>query len=370
MQWHVLGHRIKQLGIIFAVCTGLALIPGIQAHNYIASLGHPVTWQQTLMPAFINHWIWATLAPGVLWLASRYPIERGHWARLAGIHVLGSIAFATLHVALRCPFLQTTIFTAQPMVITWTLFRNSLGATFYPDLWIYATIVAVSQGWNLYRKYKDRELRASKLEAQLAQAQIQVLKMQLNPHFLFNTLHAISSLMHEDVEAADNMLTGLSDLLRMGLEHVNDQEIPLQREVEFLQGYLGIQQIRFRDRLAVRMDVPASTLDALVPNMILQPLVENAVTHGIASRSAGGEIVIRAQREYGALRLEVTDNGNGAPSPRAERPPGGLGLTNTRARLQQLYGEAHRFRIEKGAGGGTIVTLEIPFRAAPGPKHE
>jgi len=362
MHWHPFLQRAKQFGIIFGVCTGLALIPGIQAHNYIASLGHPVTWQQTLMPAFINHWIWAVLTPGVLWLASRYPIERGNWARLAGVHVLGSVAFAALHVALRCPFLQTTIFSTQPMVITWTLFRNSLGATFYPDLWIYATIVAISQGWTLYRKYKDRELRASRLEAQLAQAHLQVLKMQLNPHFLFNTLHAISSLMHEDVEAADNMLTGLSDLLRMALENVDDQEIPLQREMEFLQGYLGIQQIRFRDRLTVRMDVPASSLDALVPNMILQPLVENAVTHGIASRSAGGEIVIRAQREDGVLRLEVADNGKGAPYPADERPPGGLGLTNTRARLQQLYGEAHRFSMEKGAGGGTIVTLEIPLR--------
>jgi two-component system LytT family sensor kinase len=174
-------------------------------------------------------------------------------------------------------------------------------------------------------------------------------------------LHAISSLMHEDVEAADNMITGLSDLLRMSLENVNVQEVPLKQEMEFLQAYLGIQQIRFRDRLTVKMDIPASSLDALVPNMILQPLVENAVTHGIASASTAGEIQIRALPDNGVLRLEVADNGKGIAS---EVPEGGLGLTNTRARLRQLYGETHRIAIGHGADGGTVVVLEIPFHVS------
>ncbi len=367
----VLLHRAKQLAIIFAVWTGLALIPGVQAHAYIASLGHSITWGRALMPVFLNHWIWALLTPGVLWLSARYPIERRAWARVIGIHLLGSFAFAVLHITMRCPFIQSaTLFTTRPDRISWALFRNSLLANYYDDLWMYSTIVAFHQLWDYYRRYRDRELRATKLESQLAQAQLQVLKMQLNPHFLFNTLHAISSLMHEDVEAADNMTTGLSDLLRMSLENVNEQEVTLKREMEFLQGYLGIQQIRFRDRLAVRIDVPAASLDALVPNMILQPLVENAVTHGVAPKSLASEICIRAQRDNGILRLEVADNVKGLPENVKDRSATGLGLANTTTRLRQLYGEKHRFRIEKGAAGGTVAILEIPFRLAPNSEHQ
>ena len=365
MEKQIFVRRLKQLAVIFAVWTCLALIPGIQAHAYIRSLGHSISWGHALLPPLLNHWIWAILTPGVLWLSARYPIERRAWVRVVGIHILGSFAFAVLHVTLRCPFIQSpTLFTTPIEHVTWLLFRNSLFANYYDDLWTYSTIVAASQLWNYYRKYRDRELRTMKLEAQLAQAQLQVLKMQLNPHFLFNTLHAISSLMQEDVEAADNMVTGLSDLLRMSLEGVNEQEVPLKREMEFLRGYLEIQQIRFRDRLTVKMNIPTESLDALVPNMILQPLVENAVTYGIALRSTAGEIRIRAERINGMLRLEVADSGKDLPFEAEELSHAGLGLANTRARLRQLYGEAHEFRMEKDAGGGTVVILEFPFRAA------
>lgn len=358
-------HRAAQLGLILALWTALAVIPGVQAHATIASPGHSVTWAHALMPVFVNHWILALLTPGVLWLSGRYPIERGAWLRVVGIHLLGSFAFAALHVTIQYPFIQSAPrLTAGPGGFSWLLLRNSLFARYYSDLWMYSTIVAVSQLWRYYRKFKDRELQASKLQAQLAQAQLQVLKMQLNPHFLFNTLHAISSLMHEDVEAADNMVTGLSDLLRMSLENVNEQEITLQREMEFLHSYLEIQQTRFRDRLTVRMDIPPASLDALVPNMILQPLVENAVIHGIASRSLAGEICIRAQRDNGILRLEIADNGKGMPGNVSGLPQGGLGLANTTARLGQLYGDTYRFKIEKSVDGGTVVILEIPFRVA------
>jgi two-component system, LytTR family, sensor kinase len=353
----------KQLAIIFAVWTALAFIPGIQAHTYIASLGHAITWRRALMPALINHWIWAGLTPGVLWISARYPLERRAWARVVGIHLLGGIGFAVLHVAIRLPlFSTTTLYTPQPIPVSWTLFRNSMLANFYDDLWMYSSLVAFSQFWNYYRKYKDRELRATKLEAQLAQAQLQVLKMQLNPHFLFNTLHAISSLMQVDVEAADDMVTRLSDLLRMSLESMNQHEISLKREMEFLQSYLEIQRVRFRDRLTVRIDTPAGVLDALVPNMILQPLVENAVTYGIAARSTAGEIQVRALQADGMLRLEVVDDGMDIQAHSSETHHGGLGLANTKARLRQLYGEAQRLTMEARAGGGTIVTLEIPFR--------
>ena len=363
MQERALIHRGKQLAMIFAVWTVLALIPGIQAHAYIASLGHPITWTRALIPPLFNHWIWAALTPGVLWLSSRYPIDRHAWAEVVGIHILGSFAFAVLHIGLRCSFIRSaTLFTSPPERVTWLLLRNSLFANYYDDLWMYSTIVAFWQLWSYYQKYRDRQLRTTLLEAQLAQARLQVLKMQLNPHFLFNTLHTISSLMHEDVEAADNMVSGLSDLLRMSLQSADEQEIPLKREMEFLQAYLGIQQVRFRDRLTTAVDIPASVLDALVPNMILQPIVENALTHGIASQKVPGEIRIRAQHENGVLQLEVADNGKGVACEADALNREGIGLKNTRLRLQQLYGDRHRFRIESHAGRGTEVSLELPLR--------
>lgn len=371
MQERVLIHRGKELGAIFAVWTGLALIPGIQTHAYLASLGDPITWKQALMTPLLNHWIWAVLTPGVLWLSARYPLERRDWIRPAGIHILGSFAFAVLHITLRCPFIRSATFsTSEVHRVTWLLFRNSVIANYYDDLWMYGTLVALSQLWSYYQKYRDRELHATRLEAQLAQARLQVLKMQLNPHFLFNTLHAISSLMHEDVEAADNMISGLSDLLRMSLENADEQEIPLRREMEFLHAYLGIQQVRFRDRLTTATDIPADVFDALVPNMILQPIVENAVTHGIASQRMRGEIRIRARRGNGTLRLEVADDGKGVAFDADIINREGVGLKNTRERLQQLYADEHRFKIESQAGRGTIVTLEIPLRLSSEAENE
>ncbi len=186
--------------------------------------------------------------------------------------------------------------------------------------------------------------------------------MQLHPHFLFNTLHAIWTLMHKDVETADRMLARLSDLLRITLENSGMQEVPLKQELAFLEPYLEIEQTRFGDRLSVQLDVEPDTLDALVPNLLLQPLVENAIRHGIAPRAAGGRIRISAKRENAKLRVQVRDNGAGIPESEREVLKEGVGLTNTRARLQQLYGAGHRLELHNAVDGGLEVTLELPFR--------
>lgn len=193
--------------------------------------------------------------------------------------------------------------------------------------------------------------------------------MQLQPHFLFNTLHAISALVHEDAEEADRMVAHLSELLRLSLENAGAQEVTLRQELEFLEPYLQIEQARFGNRLALRRDIAADVLDARVPNLVLQPLVENAVRHGIASRSGPGLVEISARRAGDRLRLEVRDNGSGLPAAGALRE--GVGLGNTRARLQQLYGADHRLEMRNVEGGGLRVTLEIPFAVldgAPGPE--
>jgi LytS/YehU family sensor histidine kinase len=229
----------------------------------------------------------------------------------------------------------------------------------------YWGILAVSHTLDYYRKYRERELRTSQLEARLAQAQLQVLKMQLHPHFLFNTLNAISALMHRDVEIADRMIARLGELLRLTLASAGAQEVPLKQELDFIKPYLEIEQARLGPRLQVITQIEPATLTALVPNLILQPLVENAVRHGIAPRAKAGRIEIRAYRAGDQLHLEVWDDGPGLTQAPPVNLKGGIGLANTRARLQQLYGPAHRFDLRNGDSRGLVVTLEIPFHEDP-----
>ena len=203
-------------------------------------------------------------------------------------------------------------------------------------------------------KYRDRELRGAQLTAELSRAQLQALKMQLKPHFLFNTLNSISALMYTDVDAADTMLARLSDFLRLTLDRELDQEVTLHEELEFIRRYLEIEKVRFEDRLTVNVDVAADVEDARVPTLALQPLVENAIHHGIATRPDGGSIDIRD-----ALHISVADNGVGTHG--EEHPRERIGLANTRARLECLYGADHQFSFSASPAGGFIVEMVIPF---------
>jgi sensor histidine kinase YesM len=184
--------------------------------------------------------------------------------------------------------------------------------------------------------------------------------MQLHPHFLFNTLHAVSTLLHRDPDAADEMISELSDLLRMTLENFGLQEVSLREELEFIRRYLDIQQVRFQDRLRVTIDVPAETLDARVPNQALQPIVENAIHHGLEARTGGGTIEIRARGRAAMLQLSVRDDGPGLRANWQASQQDGIGLSNTRARLKQLYGPLASLDLSNHPQGGTVVTLLIP----------
>jgi LytS/YehU family sensor histidine kinase len=230
---------------------------------------------------------------------------------------------------------------------------------FHQNLATYWIVVAATQGYLYYSRYRQGEVRAAQLSAQLAQAQLQALRMQLHPHFLFNTLNAISTLVHKDPEIADRMIARLSDLLRLTLENIGVQEVRLAKELEFLERYLDIERMRFADRLEVRMQIAPETLDARLPYLILQPLVENAIRHGIAPRSAPGRIEVSAERKDGMLVLTVKDDGPGIAE---TNPKKGVGVSSTRARLERLYGAAHRFVLQNGAQGGLIVTLALPFQ--------
>jgi sensor histidine kinase YesM len=213
----------------------------------------------------------------------------------------------------------------------------------------------------LSRRFSEAARESEQLQARLDQARLQALRLQLQPHFLFNTLNTISALMHRDVDAADAMIARLSDLLRMSLQRVGVQEVPLKEELDFLSKYLEIEQTRFRDRLTVVFDVQADTLDALVPNLLLQPLVENAIKHGIGPRPTPGQIAVRARRNGALLELDVQDNGVGLSAARLTDFNRGVGLSNTRSRLDHLYGSLHRFEFRQPAEGGLLVCIAIPM---------
>jgi sensor histidine kinase YesM len=233
-------------------------------------------------------------------------------------------------------------------------------ATFFFNLLIYWVIVSVSHAVGFYRKLNERELRTAELEQRLTQARLKALQMQLNPHFLFNTLHTISALVHQDVEVADQTIARLADLLRYALESTDEQEVSLAQELCFLQRYVEIEQTRFGDRLSFKTEIAPDVLEARVPNLVLQPLVENAIQHGIEPHIRPGEVLLTASRINGELHLSVQDNGGGLPSGQLHRE--GVGLSNTRIRLEHLYGGAQRFTLDNRAAGGLVVHIRIPFR--------
>jgi two-component system LytT family sensor kinase len=310
-----------------------------------------------------DSFIWGCITPGVLWLVNRRPVGRRTWPRAVPIHLAASLAASCLTF----PWMQAQRWLLAILLDEPAIYWRSTPAMFFrmsvQGVMLYFQVAAVGHGIHYYRAYKNRDLRASRLEGQLAQAQLQVLRMQLHPHFLFNTLHTISALMHSDLRAADRILALLGDLLRDSLDKLGAQEVTLKQELDFIDRYLEIERTRFRDRLTIDKPVDPEVLDALVPNLVLQPLVENAIRHGIARRAGAGRVTISACREGGDVVLAVSDDGPGIPEEGAVAH--GVGLANTQARLEQLYGAAHRFELKNRPQGGLQVTLKFPFRPAP-----
>lgn len=339
----------------FVLWTLLGLSFASQFYISGAKAGLEVSWKQAVSYALGDWYVFALLSIPVIQLARRFHLEAGSWRSSLAVHVAGSVLFSLAYMALRAVVGQW-----QSGATYAEAFKPLLVKTWHFNMLTYWVIVAVSQAFEYYRRYRERELRTSELEKRLAQAKLQALQMQLNPHFLFNALHSVSALMHKDVEAADRMIMRLSDLLRAALRSSDTQEVELRQELKLLELYLEIEKIRFGDRLTVNLAIDPDTLSAQVPNLILQPLVENAIRHGIEPRSKAGRIELRAQRRDGKLELEVSDNGRGL---RGNGPPReGVGLSNTRARLRELYGEGYGFELAGQAEGGVKVMLRIPFR--------
>jgi two-component system, LytTR family, sensor kinase len=358
---------------VFGVWTLLAFVFTNQLYYTWKLSERPIPWREAASSQFVYPYIWAFGTLLILWLARRFPAERPRLGRNLALHALFATAAVVVfnglfHVVRHYLFYSETK-SYQFRETIQTVIYNATEA-----YGIYVLLLLASQAVRYYRRFREGELRSAQLESQLSQAQLQALKMQLHPHFLFNTLHSISSLVHTDPETADRMIARLGDFLRLTLENSGAQEVTLQRELEFLRCYLEIEGVRFRDRLTTEIEVEPQALDTPVPNLILQPIVENAIRHGIAPRSTPGRIEISAKRNNGSVRIEVKDNGPGMPAIRVPDGGGrlreGLGLANTKARLARLYGSSHRLELANADGGGFVVTLEIPAGRAPSESND
>jgi hypothetical protein len=325
----------------------------------------PVPWGR-YASGYVDSIFFGLTVPPTLWVTARWPLGRTTWRRALPMHLLnaalihGSYFFLCMHPARRVfAVLFDDAGLSRPL--TPSLYLQ----TWFGVLLAYGQMAAVTHGIHYYSRWRDRELRASRLEAQLAQAQLQMLRMQLHPHFLFNTLHSVSSLMHSDVKAADRILSLLGDLLRDSLDKIGSQEVTLKQELDFIDRYLEIERTRFRDRLRTELVIAPSTWDALVPSFVLQPLVENAIRHGVSRRAKPVRLQVTARQEGGRLVLSVSDDGAGLPDEGPLPGRGGVGLANTRARLHQLYGSDGVLELRPGPQDGVEARVEIPFRTSP-----
>jgi signal transduction histidine kinase len=351
-----------ETALIFAAWTVFGLITANQQYMRSEMLGQPMPWRHALQGALFEEYLWALATLAIFWLARRFPLERGRMLRGIAVHL-----FAALVLSLG----RVIVVVEVSRQVEWLRERpydRQFWGQFHEYILFYALLLGIAHAVLYHGRFRERERAAERLAAGLAQARLQALKMQLQPHFLFNTLNAISALIPDEAKPARRMVARLGDLLRISLEHEDTQEVTLREELAFLQPYLEIEQARLEDRLTVVMEVAPETLDARVPHLLLQPLVENAIRHGIAPRIEPGRVEISATRgtDDRFLHLEVRDDGPGVDRDVQAGTRKGVGLANIQSRLEQLYGGEHRFEFENHPGGGAVVRISLPFRRADG----
>jgi two-component system, LytTR family, sensor kinase len=349
--------RVASALFVAAASTAAGVYFATQLHfAYPAPVRKP--WADALAINLVYYWAWGAAVPIVVALARRFPFEQGRQARSVIAHLLAAAVVTVIQLAAAAFTLGLTGFTASPGL---RYVARGIATNFHSSFPTYFLILFVALTLDYQARYRERQLRAAQLEARLGEARLAALRLQLNPHFLFNTLNSISALMYTDVDAADAMMQKLGDLLRLSLEEGRGPEIPLREELALVERYLDIERVRFDDRLHVRFDVEEAALEGRVPAFALQPLVENAVRHAITPRPEGGCVEIAARRVDDDLQVSVTDDGPGLPEGRLVT---GVGLANTRARLDQLYGKADALALVPLKGRGLRVLLTIPFHTA------
>lgn len=362
--WH---HRRKVLwACIFAGWMLIALSFTLNyyffSRHYVAIFSDPPSLAGMLVWE-IPYWLlWALLAPAVFQLTKWFPLGKTDRVRNIAFHFVACAVLTIGHRGIYlglCWLLRVDAYRGLPSLNE--LIHSDLFFNLPTGFMSYGTILLVSNVVEYYERYEAGRLRAARLETDLARAELQALKMQLHPHFLFNTLNSISALQMTDVESANRMTARLGDFLRLTLDNVGAQEVSLDREMEFLRCYLDIELVRFQDRLNVEIEISPDAAQAAVPNLFLQPLVENAIRHGIGASVSSGSIVIRAQRTGGRLVLTVRDDGPGLVPAGNGSVREGIGISNTKSRLRRHFGEAQSVELKNGPDGGMEVTLDLPF---------
>ena len=355
----------KWFAISGAVWFVFAVLFAIQQQHLEALYrSDPMPRSYYLHIAFVNDWIYALLGPLIVFCTWKIHSGSRRLASIALLHGIGFVSYVSLHALLR--FLGAAMHnprTHEVLPRTFALYRETFLFFFNDDIYMYLMFATGAFGYHYYREIRDRQMSESRLQAQLATAQLQILKMQLQPHFLFNTLHAISTLVTKDPKRARKMIVLLSELLRIAIDYGATQEVPLKEEIDFVGKYLDIEKMRFEEDLDTHFQVDPEALQAMVPNLLLQPLVENAVKHGVRVLGGEGHIHVGAEREGDWLVMHVRDNGPGM-TPELAEDSNGLGLKITRARLQQLYGQRQVFTVENLATGGLDISIRIPFHTA------
>jgi len=337
--------------------------------NYQAMLvrSHPISWTQAIRMNVAEYGIWAAvLTPLVLLLCAKFPLRRKSFAKVFSAHALAITGVTCIDVAIKT-FLGGAVFPGAQTYPFFPQYRRYLFSEAEADIQIYLLIAFIGYVVAYYSALRDQERHAAELETHLVRAELQVLKMQLQPHFLFNTLHSVASLVHTDPRAAKKMICSLGDLLRATLAAEDLPQIPLRRELEFLQMYLDIQRVRFQDRLLVDLRVDNDILDAMVPYMLLQPLVENAIKHGVARRSGLGRVDVEIRKDSATLAISVVNDLIAAGA--APQLDGlGIGLENIRSRLKILYSSRGKLTARDLKDGRFRVEIELPFETAAGPR--
>jgi two-component system, LytTR family, sensor kinase len=365
MPWPIPIRSLAAIALVYAACaallsfaftqsTGLSrwtMLPAGPARSYLNLLAiGVVTWCG-----------WALLAAGVFALGRRFPFGRSAWPLALAVHAVASIAVATALVAVVASVRVVLQRWWGLSPVWWDSVHEAFFRTIDFHVPIYWALLGLQHAVDYHREVRARDVAAARLETRLVEAQLQALHRQVHPHFLFNTLHAISALVHRDPDRADAMIERLSDMLRVTLSTVGVQEVTVRQELDFLRAYLDIEQVNFGARLRVLVDIDPGTLDALVPNLVLQPLAENALRHGLAPLPGGGTLAITVRRDGESLVAQIGDDGMGWPG-RGDDRGHGVGLSNTRARLDVLHRGAAALTIAPRPGGGVLATLRLPFR--------
>lgn len=346
---------------VFIFWTLIGAIAAVQEYVAIETRGAAVSLFKIIITN-LPIYFWAVSTPLIFWLGRRFQLSnRKKWAVVFPVHLLISLILAALYLGIVA--ITNEAMRVEPLEwkFVWGYFQYRFGRAFHVSVLTYWAVLGFGFALDFYKRLQIREFQSAKteleLETQLVQTKLDALKMQLHPHFLFNTLNTISAIMSDDLKGARRMIARLSEILRINLETSHQQKISLKEEIDLLNLYLDIERERFKEKLEISVDVSTKIWECEVPHFILQPLVENAIKHGIANTKTKGIIEISAKQNGDFVQIQIDDNGAGL----ANNLHQGVGLSNTRERLEKLYGEKFEMNLSNSDKGGVSVLLKIPF---------